>query len=47
MDLIVREIGCEILDWTQLAEDMILSLALVNTVMNLKISIRVGIFLTT
>jgi len=43
----IQEVGCEDMDWIQLAQDKDRWRALVNAVMNLRVPQNVGNFLTS
>jgi hypothetical protein len=43
----VDEIGCEGMDWYHLAQDRVHWLALVNTVMSLRVPLKAGYFLSS
>jgi hypothetical protein len=42
-----QEVGCEVLDWIDLAPDLYMWWALVNAVMNLRVPSNAGKFLTS
>jgi hypothetical protein len=43
----LREIGSEVVDWIHLAQDRDQLRAVVNTVMNLRVPLNVGTFMTS
>jgi hypothetical protein len=45
--MVVREIGWDVMDWIDLAQDRDQWMALVNTVMNLRVSYNYGKFLSS
>jgi hypothetical protein len=43
----IREIGCDVMDWINLAQDMDQWMVLVNMVMKLRVPSNVGTFLSS